>query len=749
MTSPPFWYDGRTMAQRFTSRIIKLLARRDYKPLKRHALAKLLNVAEADYGAFSAALADLQEQGKIVLGPGRSISLPPMPKRIVGTFQKSSRGFGFVTPKTATAQGDMFIPADCTGDAVTGDTVVARQMERDIRRGQRRGAQDRQRRSVGYIVEVVERATTQFVGVLRRRGRGWVVEPDGSDFTQPITVADVSAKAAGAGDKVLVEIMTFPAEHTSASGVIIEKLGRSGTSASELKGIIRQYGLHDKFSRAVLNDTRRAVEKYESGRSSRSADREDIRQTGTITIDPADAKDFDDAISLRKLPGGRWQLGVHIADVAHFVEPGSELDGEAAERGTSVYLPGRVVPMLPELLSNGICSLQGGQDRFVKSAYITLDKNGAPLQTRFANSLMRSTERLTYEDADRILDGEPTDCSKPAVQLVRKMAQLARIIERRRQEQGMLELEMPKAELIYDGKGHVVDARPESTTFSHKIIEMFMVEANEAVARLLDSLNVPFLRRIHPEPSALATGDMAGIVKVCGYVIPKSINRKGLQGLLGSVRGKPQSFLINLAVLKSLGKAEYSPAAVGHFALASEHYCHFTSPIRRYPDLTVHRLLQAYLDGRLTRKSAGTFVDYAAMEELADHCSQTERNAERAERELRTVKILQLLAKHIGREMNAVVTSIMEFGVFVQVERFLQDGLISAEDVDRSLAGHRKPQRPATRRSPRTGRDGQAGRGRFSERCPYKLGQPIRVRIAKVNVAGRTLDLVPAEPADT
>ncbi len=716
------------MPERYTKRVMLILSRLDYQPLKVRALARALNIPDEEYGAFHKSVETLRREGRIVLGPRNTVCLPEMTNRLVGTFEATSRGFGFVRPDTPTAQGDLFIPSGAVLDAISGDRVVARVTRRRHRGGERS--------FIGQVVEILERAATQFVGTLEKEGRQWFVQPDGKQLTERIAVDDPGAKNARQGDKVLVEIVSFPTEQYFANGVIIEKLGKSGTANAELKAVIRRFQLEDKFSKRALNDTRKAINAFDSQSAIQTGERSDLRDQTIITIDPADARDFDDAISLRKLPNGNWLLGVHIADVSHFVQPETELDNEARTRGTSVYLPQHVIPMLPEILSNGLCSLQEDQDRFTKSAYIELDEDGQVQATCFDNSVIRSTRRLTYEEVDCILEGKTGGFPKKIINLIRKMEHVARILAQRRQNAGMLSLDLPKADLIYDDQGRVIDAQPESTTFSHTMIEMFMLEANEAVARLLDSIRVPFLRRIHPEPDALATGDSARVLRLCGYTIPKNINRQGLQDLLQRVKGKPESFIINLAILKSMSPAEYSPSPIGHYAIASEQYCHFTSPIRRYPDLTIHRLLQAYLAGRLTPQTIRDFPDYEMLDELGRHCTRTEQNAEDAERELRTFKLLQMLSAHIGEERNAVVTSITNFGVFVQLERFLIEGLIRAEDIARQTS-QKQGKRKGSRKTPRT------QRGKFPDWCPYKLGAKLRVRIAAVNLPARTLDLAP------
>jgi ribonuclease R len=444
-----------------------------------------------------------------------------------------------------------------------------------------------------------------------------------------------------------------------------------------------------------------------------------------ITIDPPDAKDFDDAISLEKDAEGNLVLGVHIADVSSFVTPDSALDGEARGRGNSVYLPGKTIPMLPEILSNGVCSLQPGQKRFAKSAYITYDEGGKVLSRRFANSVICSTQRLTYQQADKALRGRAKDVKGKVLKLLKDMETLSRAIEQRRVKNGMLHLDLPETELVLDKSGRVVDARPADDSYPHTMIEMFMVEANEAVASLLDRLNVPFMRRIHPEPDSLTLKNLSELVKGFGYSLPRNPDRGAIQDLLGAVKGADCSLAVNLAVLRSFEKAEYSPAHIGHFALASTYYCHFTSPIRRYADLMVHRLLGRYLrDGSCPRSQEEDLV------EVGKHITFTEERADDAEKELTAVLILQMLSGHIGDELDCVVTGLTSFGVFVQCRKYGIEGLIRTVDLGPDQWKFEPKAHCIV--GVRTG-------------CTIRLGRAMKVRIVSVNVPARQLNVSPAE----
>jgi ribonuclease R len=703
------------MPEIFKRRIIKFLKHPNYTPLKPAPLAKALGVSSEDYPQFKLAFEELHRAGHVVMGAKNLVSLPPLSGQIIGTFRANPRGFGFVTPLEPNSHGDLFIPPSATAEAMTGDIVAAKVVQKGKRAGQMRYS--------GRVVEILERAQNKFVGTLMKQPWGWIVQPDGTGFIEPISVDDVTAKNAREKDKVVVEILSYPTEKYPARGVIIEVLGRAGRYESEIKSINRQYHLPGEFDADCIEQAREAAAEF----NPEGLDgREDITGKVVITIDPPDAKDFDDAISIERNTEGNWELGVHIADVSCFVAADSPLDAEAKIRGNSVYLPGRTIPMLPEILSNGICSLQPGQRRFCKSAYLTYDREGNVLGRRFANSIIDSAQRLTYEDADRALKGRTKGIKPEVVKLLKDMEALSRVIEKRREKDGMIHLDLPETELVMDKSGRVVDAHPADDSYPHTIIEMFMVEANEAVASLLDRLNVPFMRRIHPEPDALGMKSLSQLVRAFGVSVPRVPDRAAIQELLAAVKGTDCSFAVNLAVLRSFEKAQYAPLHIGHFALASTHYCHFTSPIRRYADLLVHRLLGYYLQNRLDLAKQG--LD---LTEIGKHITFTEQRAEDAERELQAVLILQMLSNRIGDELDGVVTGLTSFGVFVQSRKFGIEGLITIGDLGGDVWKYNQK--------------AQCVMGMRSG-ASIHLGKAIKVRIVSVNVPARRLNLVPVKP---
>ncbi len=705
------------MVEVLKKKIMTHLGHKEYKPTKLFDIAKSLGIGKAEFEDFEKAFELLRADGLVIIGSKNLVSLPPVSGKICGTFRGSRKGFGFVTPTERNSHGDLFIPADYTAEAMTGDTVIAK-----VIKEARRGAEARYS---GKIIEIVQRANNRFVGTVIRKGDSYYLVPDGK-FTEVIELQDVAAKNAQPNDKAVVEIISFPTHQNYARGVVVEVLGKSGAYKTEIDAVIRRFTLPYEFSSDCLTAAGQAARNFESADFS---DRLDLTKKIIVTIDPEDAKDFDDAISIEKNPDRTFTLGVHIADVSTFVKPGSALDIEAKDRGNSVYLPGLVLPMLPETLSNGVCSLQPEQRRLTKSAFITYDNSGKVLKTEFAESIIRSTARLTYTEADRILKGQKTDRPAEVVSLLRDMKTLAEIIESRRNSEGMLHLDLPEIELVFDKAGRVVDAHPADNSYPHTMIEMFMVEANEAVARLLDSLDIPFIRRIHPDPDSLSLKGLAKTLKVLGFSVPKNPDRYDLQSIINYVKDSPAGFAVNTYILRSLARAEYSPLSIGHYALASRHYSHFTSPIRRYADLLIHRLLELYLKGKAQKNNSGV-LSAEELVEIGRHISFTDRRAEDAESDLRTVFVLQLMQNRLGQTLQTVVCGLANFGIFVQCTKFGIEGLIPIDllGTDKFVYDH----------------FAQCVHGAKSGKI-FHIGMALTVKIVSVNLAARQLNVVPVE----
>ncbi len=760
------------MPSRFTGRILAHLAHDSYRPIPLGDIERQLRIDPDHHEAFEAAVEQLEREEKLELGSDDRLRLVSYGDRMEGVIKVKPRGFAFVRPTTPTREGDLFIPPGESMDAISGDLVRCRVMRRAGNRSRGKGSFDSAKRSVvGRVEEILERGRSTFAGTLRKRGRSWVIEPDGGDLRDAVLVRDPHAKNAKAGDKVVFEIVLHPDEHALGEGAITEVLGEAGRPDVETRAVIAAFGLREDFEPTALDEARNAAAGFETAVDDREelrvTHREDLRDRFIFTIDPPDARDFDDAISIEyHADEDEWELGVHIADVAHFVRQDEEIDQEATRRGNSVYLPRHVIPMIPELLSNGVCSLQEAVPRFTKSAFIRLDGRGRVQSTRLARTLIRSRKRLTYLEAQALIEGDQREARRHArtepvyepdlLDALRRADRLARIIRKRRLSQGMLVLGLPEFELVFDDDGHVVDAQPEDGAFTHTIIEMFMVEANEAVARTFANLDLPLIRRTHPEPAFHDVEELRQYARIVGFNLPEEPDRNDIRALLDATRESPASRAIHFSVLRTLTKAIYSPALIGHFALASDHYSHFTSPIRRYADLLVHRAVDALLDhtqggripggkarNRLREILAGDerIIDESRLLEIGRHCSETETNAEKAERELRTFLVIQFIAEeHLGDELPGVVTGVNPNGsIHVSIDRFLVDGLARAGEI----AGRSSGREDLWDRDERSGRLVARRSG-----ASIGLGDAVRVRIMRADPEARQLDLAIIELVD-
>ena len=717
----------------FRNAILSLVQDPQYRPLKPKSLAKRLGLTDEQATVAKRTIKRLVKEGRLAYGPSHLVRLvapatgkaraAPRGKRdtkhVVGLFRKAAGGFGFIRPQADAQTGgesdqreDVFVAAKDTSDAVTGDTVKARLLAKRGRQGRRQAR----------IIDVVERETNRFVGNYFEQAGMGMVQVDGTVFAHPIYVGDPGAKGVQVDDKVVVDMVRFPSHVRDGEGVVVEVLGKRGAPGVDTLSIIHEFGLPGEFDEKVLANARAQAEAFDDSLDNLSSDRQDLSRETVITIDPADARDFDDAISLTRLENDHWLLGVHIADVSHFVPRKSALDVEARSRSTSVYLPDRVIPMLPETISNNLASLQPRRVRYALTASIEFTPDGARVACDVFPSAIKSARRFTYEEVDQFLERrqiERLKLTKKVRELLERMHELAMTLRARRIARGALELSMPEVKIELDKNGEVTGARLEKHTESHQIIEEFMLAANEAVAEMLALRETTFLRRVHGNPDPRKLRALTEFVRELELPVESLESRFELQRLLNDVQGDPRERAVNYAVLRSLERAVYSPEEEGHFALASKCYCHFTSPIRRYPDLTIHRLLRALSAGRSDTTSDEEWLL------LGDHCSQREQRATDAERELNRVKLLSYLSTRIGMRLEGIITGVESFGLFVTGSDLPAEGLIHITALGDDFY--------------QFDRAGHAMVG-FRSGNLFRLGDAVRVAVAAVDVDRRQLD---------
>jgi ribonuclease R len=674
--------------------ILGLLARKDYRPLNRIDIARKLGLTSAGGVALRKSLRELERAGEIARIRKNRYVLPAEADLVTGKLSIHQVGYGFLAPETPGGP-DVFIAAENTGTAMHGDRVVAR-ISPDEPHGRIKGRRE------GRVIRILERAHDTIVGTLQRSRNFYYVVPDDPRIVHDVYVGQVSNSprdepaaaslplatskvAPQVGDKVVVRLEAWESRHVNPEGEIIEVLGPASAPGIDMLSIIRKYHLPTEFPRDILEQAKGIPETIDA----RQIDgREDLRREFIVTIDPDDARDFDDAIHVEKIGSG-WRLGVHIADVAAYVEPGSPLDQEARRRGNSVYLPDRVIPMLPERLSNGVCSLNPGLDRLTHSVFIHFDKHGAAKTARFGHSVIRSAHRLTYKQAYAILTAPPADQLGERLHVAWELAALLR---RKRFEHGALDLDFPEVKVSVDKDGRPVKLERVENDESHQLIEEFMLAANEAVARELKKRAIPTIYRIHENPDPEKLAEYREFVLSFNYRAGDLTHRAELQKLLASVRGKPEEQALKVALLKSLKRARYSPQPLGHYGLAKTNYLHFTSPIRRYADLVVHRAL-----GRARSPSAppapavrpshkpGLNPDMAEIASIAEHISATERTAAEAEIDAIQTKKLEFFQRQLDTRnpqiFRAAIIDVRNYGLMVELPDALVTGLVHVSSL--------------------------------------------------------------------
>ncbi|MCS7471560.1 VacB/RNase II family 3'-5' exoribonuclease [Stieleria sp. ICT_E10.1] len=711
------------ISQELADRVMRLVVSPEYRPSKPKQIAATLNLDADDYRELRRTIKQLVLEGRLIYASNHLIistgAIGGPLDRIRGVFRMAAGGqFGFVRPGDSgdgAVSEDLFIPPGQTGGAFEGDLVEVK-----VRPSRRGGSE-------GSVSRIIERSRRQFTGTFNMVDGRPAVYLDGTPHDAPVFIGDIQGLPIEKDDKVFVEVVTFPGENgKGGEAVLLERLGSSTNPGIDTLTIMRQYGLPDEFPEAVIDEARQRADEFDEDNP--PADRLDLTGQLTLTIDPYDARDFDDAISLVREDEGRWRLWVHIADVGYFIHPGGKLDQEARQRATSVYLPDRVIPMVPEIISNHLASLQPEKVRLAKSVEIEMTDDGTVIHSEVHNSAIRSDIRLHYRLVDQFLEAPDKYREKwgaAICDMLRDMHALAMTIRKRRFKRGAISMDMPEVKLELDRSGKVKGAYRTENTESHQLIEEFMLAANQAVATWLDDAGLKFLHRIHPPPERRKLRQLSHFVRDLRLGVDSVESRFEIQNVLDRVAGTPLEDAVNFAVLKSMNKAVYGPQTDGHYALDMQHYCHFTSPIRRYPDLTVHRLIDRLHAGEKTPdESVGALV------QLGHHCSDMERNAAQAERELTELKLLHYLKKHLGDTMTAVISRVFADGFLARCIKLPVDGYVSVDQLPSDQY--------------RFERRGQMLVG-FKAHHRYRLGDQLTVKISRVDLIQRELFLEPVK----
>jgi ribonuclease R len=691
------------------------------RPLLVREIMRQFKLKAEDRHDLKHVLAELVREGQIVKTRGNRYGLAEKMDLEPGRFQAHPSGFGFVIPDTK-GKADVYVAAAGRLDAMDGDKVVVRVSPAA---GKKKAAGKRE----GVIIRILERARTRIVGTYessgtQRSGLGFVA-PTNQRITQNLVVSAENAGAARPGDLVSAEIITYPLQGRPAEGKIVRVIGKPGDPGIDSELIIEEHELPVAFTRATLSEA--AAIPQEVTPALRKG-RRDLRDLPTVTIDGEKARDFDDAISIEKIRSG-WRLWVHIADVAQYVTAGSFLDQEAYERGTSVYLPDRAIPMLPEQLSNGICSLNPQVDRLTLTAEMDIDENGSIIRHDIYESIINSNERMTYTAVRQILADRDEQVQKRYESLLPRfelMAELMDVLRRKRSKRGSIDFDLPEPEIILNLQGQMTDIIRAERNMAHQLIEEFMLAANETVAGHLEAMEVPLIYRVHEEPAEEKLADLVEFLATIGVTIPISgkVRPRSIQKAIAQVKGTPEEGLVNTVVLRTMKQARYSEENIGHFGLAAETYTHFTSPIRRYPDLIVHRILKGVIKGKYSSEES--------REELAErlpaeavHCSQRERTAMEAERDVVAMLKVRFMEDKLGEIYDGIITGVAQFGFFVQLRDLFVEGLVHISSLGDDYYHYIENR--------------HCLRGERTKRV-FRIGDHVRVRVDRVDKERKKID---------
>jgi ribonuclease R len=693
-------------------KILEFMSQVAYRPVKLRELAKNMKISEEEYGVFRRTVRCMLRDGLLVKVKRGRIGLPDKLNLVVGNLISAKNGYGFVVPEDKSE--DVYIKAEDIGTALHGDKVVVRLY------GRRRGPTRE-----GTIIKILKRARTNLVGTYHHGKFFNFVEPDDRRIQRDIYVNLVNSQEAQDGQKVLVSMEEWIDPHLGPEGKIVEILGYPDDPGMDILTLIKDYGLPLSFPEEVQNEVEELDKKI--GKKE-LADRVDFRNKNCFTIDPSDAKDHDDAVSLERKANGNYLLGVHIADVSHYVKENSALDCEALKRGNSIYLVDRVIPMLPEGLSNDLCSLKPHRNRLAYSCLLELDPDGELVKYQIVESAIQSKAKLNYDKVQKFFDGgKSTARLKGLEDDLLEMKRLSQKLLEKRIERGSLDFDLPEAKVVLGKDGKVQEIFEVARLESHRLIEEFMLLANQTVAKHVSRLGVAFLYRVHEEPDTEKMQAFSDFVATLGYSFKFSgrIPPKKIQRFLKSVEGKPEEELVNEILLRSLKKACYQPQNIGHFGLAFSHYTHFTSPIRRYPDLLVHRLLKEIENKKYTFERQNQLLH--RLPRIGEITSQTERLADEVERESIRIKQIEYMEGKLGEEYEGLISGVVPFGFFVRLDVLLAEGLVRVSSLEDDYYIYDEKR--------------QRWVGRHNKKI-FKLGDRVKVIVVKVDKEKREIDFI-------
>ncbi|OPJ61700.1 ribonuclease R [Clostridium chromiireducens] len=645
-----------------------------YKPMDIDELVAVFDIKRNEYNAFKKTLKMMENEGYITRNKKNKYMIDQEGNEeeglIVGTLQAHVKGFGFLIPEEE-GQKDVFLPSNSLNGAMNGDKIAVKVTREDTNTKKREGE----------VVEIIERNTTKIVGVYEdSQNFGFVVSED-PRISKDIFISKKDRNGAKDGDVVTVKITKWPEGNRKAEGVVTEVLGRKGDRGIDILMIIKKLGLPEEFSEKVLKFAEGVSEEIDE---QEYKGRRDLRDLRMVTIDGEDAKDLDDAVSIEKLGNGNYKLGVHIADVTHYVRENNPLDKEALKRATSVYLIDRVVPMLPRKLSNGICSLNPRVDRLTLTCFMEIDRKGNVVNHEIVESVIKTDERMTYTDVTKILRDHDEELIKRYDYLYedfKMMEELCNILRKKRTRRGAIDFEIAEAKITLNELGKPIEIKPYEREIANRMIEEFMLAANETVAEHMFGTHLPFVYRIHESPDEEKLAKFKEFIYNLGYTVQwtEEIQPKSFQEILDKVKGKNEETVVSTLLLRSMMQARYAPECSGHFGLAAQYYCHFTSPIRRYPDLQIHRIIKEYLHKEIDANRINrlkNIVGYASKQS-----SEMERKAQDAEREVDDLKKAEYMQERIGQEFEGIISSVTSFGVFVELPNTVE-GLVHITDLD-------------------------------------------------------------------